>query len=237
MNSSAINPSSVASASGVSLEGNIDLQTAATLVYMERGTILDNRAREQMLRMKAQNNSLKTLGDLMSQSSVNEFSAGALDQANKLNASEKDGKVVVQIGDGYTLEVPKSNTAQTWTLKDKGGNTVRIFGDPYVDESDEVRGQKNQWNQGYDWEFKQQSTFVLKDGTKINVATTPFKGSGNFTVTSALTITRGDESVQITGIDNNQVKFSETQTGGRQLDASTNDGHIVYVRNSFAIWV
>ncbi len=220
MSPAAIDPSSVSSVSAVGLQGQPDLQTLAMLVYMEKGMILEDRTREQMLQMRGQNNYLKELGEVMSESSINQLSDGALDQVNSLSASEKDGKIVVEIGNGYTLEVPKNNTDQSWTLKDKNGISVKIWGDPHVDESDK--------SGSADWDFKQQSTFVLQDGTKISVGTTPWSGNSSMTVTSSLTITRGDEVVQVKGIDNNQVTFSDSQTGGRQTDTTTHDGYIFY---------
>ncbi|HBR96607.1 MAG TPA: hypothetical protein DD979_04420 [Gammaproteobacteria bacterium] len=120
----------------------------------------------------------------------------------------------ITLDNGYTIEL--SNNKQQWTLKDKDGNVTRVWGDPHVDEDGDG---------DTDWDFKRDSTFVLEDGTKISVETAPWKG-GDMTVSSKLTITKGDQAVVVSGIDKNQVQISDVMLNGRELDASTNDGFI-----------
>ena len=62
------------------------------------------------------------------------------------------------------------------------GQSSEIWGDPHVREKDKdgkVIG---------NWDFKKDSTFVLGDGTKINVSTKPYN---NMTVTTGLEILEG----------------------------------------------
>ncbi len=87
---------------------------------------------------------------------------------------------------GYTIEATKQHE---WIITGPDGKTTRIWGDPHVAEGD-----------GGKWDFKRDSTFVLGDGTRINVKTAPW-GDGKMTVTSSLEIISGNDRVNITDID------------------------------------
>ena len=126
----------------------------------------------------------------------------------------KDGKNI-ELDNGYKLNF--SNKDSAWTISDKNGDKTRIWGDPHVNEGN-GKGNKQ-------WDFSRDSTFVLKDGTKISVKTTPAK-KGKPTVSSALTITKGDQAVQVSGIDKQNVKIGNVTMNGREIDKNTNDGAI-----------
>jgi hypothetical protein len=97
---------------------------------------------------------------------------------------QKDDKGVITTPGGYKIE----QCGQfEWKITDKCGKTTRVWGDPHVDEGD-----------GGKWDFKRDSTFVLGDGTRINVSTAPW---GNMTVTKQLEIISGNDRVMVTGID------------------------------------
>lgn len=194
----------------------IDLQSLMMAVMLERSSLVEDQMRNQIATVQQKNNSLKNLNQLVSESGVNQSQANALDQTNQLSVTEANGKVTIKISDEYTIEIPKPNTNQDWTLIDKEGNRVKIWGDPHVDENADGRT---------DWDFKQDATFLLEDGTKISVGTAPW-GNGDMTVTSSLTITRGDEAITVTGIDKNNVAYTDSDTAGREIDAKTNDGYI-----------
>jgi hypothetical protein len=87
---------------------------------------------------------------------------------------------------GYTIEATKQHE---WIITGPDGKTTRIWGDPHVAEGD-----------GGKWDFKRDSTFVLGDGTRINVRTAPW-GDGKMTVTAGLEIISGNDRVNITDID------------------------------------
>lgn len=117
----------------------------------------------------------------------------------------------IKLDNGYTLKF--SNDRQEWVLTDADGKELKVWGDPHVVEGD-----------GDLWDFQHDSTFVLEDGTKITVGT---KDIGNaFTVTDTVTITKGDQAIEVTGVAENNVQISDVQTNGEQLDADTNDGYI-----------
>lgn len=120
----------------------------------------------------------------------------------------------IDLDNGYRLAF--ANEHQSWTLTDASGDTVRIWGDPHVDED----------NDGVsDWDFKQDATFVLDDGTKISVGTVDIGHANHMTVTDTLMITRGDQAIEVTGIADNDVHIRERSGEGAALDAATNDGY------------
>lgn len=113
------------------------------------------------------------------------------------NLRTEDGKITTP--GGYTIEATKQHE---WIITGPDGKTTRIWGDPHVAEGD-----------GGKWDFKRDSTFVLGDGTKINVKTAPW-GDGKMTVTSELEIISGNDRVNVTGIDKGKgVVGSVTQDG------------------------
>ena len=66
-----------------------------------------------------------------------------------------------------TVTTPGGYKVQTlgpceWKITGPDGKTTRVHGDPHVDEGD-----------GGKWDFKRDSTFMLGDGTRINVSTKP----------------------------------------------------------------
>lgn len=79
-----------------------------------------------------------------------------------------------------------------WKITGPDGKTTRIWGDPHVDEGDK--------DGATDWDFKRNSTFVLGDGTRINVTTAPY-GNDGMTVTSGLEVISGNDRVLVSDID------------------------------------
>jgi len=127
----------------------------------------------------------------------------------------------IQLDNGYSLKFDNAN--QSWHITDKEGNSTRIWGDPHVQEND-----------GGKWDFKQDATFMLDDGTKISVNTV---GRGNsLTVTDSLTITKGDQAILVTGVADNNVKISNVMSNGSELDRMTNDGYVFKEENGVDDW-
>jgi len=105
---------------------------------------------------------------------------------------------------GYTIEACGNSE---WKITGPDGKCTRVWGDPHVAESD-----------GGKWDFKRNSSFVLPDGTKINVKTTP---SGNgMTVTSGLEIVNGDSRVEISGVNSGKPQTSQVQHNGQQWNTA-----------------
>jgi hypothetical protein len=122
-----------------------------------------------------------------------------IDDSSQPSGSLKvDGNVITTAG-GYKIEA----TGQfEWKITGPDGKETKVWGDPHVAEGD-----------GGKWDFKKNSTFVLGDGTRINVTTAPW-GDGGMTVTSKLEVISGNDRVEVTDIDKGQGKVGEiTQDG------------------------
>jgi len=113
-----------------------------------------------------------------------------------------DGKV--HTPGGYTIEA-SGNTH--WKITGPDGKSTCVEGDPHVKESD-----------GGKWDFKRNSSFVLPDGTSVNVRTAP---SGNgMTVTSGLEIVNGNNRVEIDGVNTHCPRRSQVQHCGPQWNTA-----------------
>jgi hypothetical protein len=113
-----------------------------------------------------------------------------------------DGKI--HTPGGYTIEAD-GNTA--WKITGPDGKCTTVSGDPHVHESD-----------GGKWDFKRDSSFVLPDGTRINVQTKP-AGNG-MTVTSGLEVVNGDNRVEISGVNTGHPQTSQVQHSGQQWNTA-----------------
>jgi Domain of Unknown Function (DUF1521) len=91
-----------------------------------------------------------------------------------------------------------------WKITGQDGKWTRIWGDPHVQESDRA-------GEATAWDFKRDSTFVLPDGTRINVSTKPFN---NMTVTTQLEVINGNDRVLVTDIDKGKGKVGEVTHDG-----------------------
>jgi hypothetical protein len=65
---------------------------------------------------------------------------------------------------------------------------------------------------GGKWDFKRDSTFVLGDGTKINVTTKPW--GNNMTVTGGLEVISGNDRVVVSDIDKGKGKVGQVTQDG-----------------------
>lgn len=134
---------------------------------------------------------------------------------------DRDAKTIF-LDNGYTLTFEGRD--QAWHIKDANGNETRIWGDPHVQEKDGGR-----------WEFRDQMTFQLADGTKITVKTIPV-GNGRATVSDQLFITKGDQSVHVTGLAANRVVISGVTSNGRAMDARVTDGYVAMEMGGVDDW-
>ncbi|HEV2763890.1 MAG TPA: DUF1521 domain-containing protein [Pyrinomonadaceae bacterium] len=125
------------------------------------------------------------------------------DSCHPAGSLEVDGDVITTPG-GYKIE---QLGQYEWKITGPDGKSTRIWGDPHVDEGDR--------DGAADWDFKRNSTFVLPDGTHINVTTVP-GGAEGMTVTGQLEIINGVDRVLVTDIDK----------GKGQIGTVTQDGHL-----------
>jgi Domain of Unknown Function (DUF1521) len=91
-----------------------------------------------------------------------------------------------------------------WKITGQDGKWTRIWGDPHVQESDRS-------GEATAWDFKRDSTFVLPDGTRINVTTKAFN---EMTVTSQLEVINGNDRVLVTDIDKGKGKVGAVTQDG-----------------------
>ena len=117
-----------------------------------------------------------------------------------------DGNKVTTAG-GYTVEVLGTSE---WKITGPDGKSTRIWGDPHVHEGDREGG-TGETNGG--WDFKRNSTFVLGDGTKINVTCVP-GGAAGATVTGGLEIISGNDRVVVKDMEKGAQKFGTVTQDG-----------------------
>lgn len=120
---------------------------------------------------------------------------------------EVEGDVITTEG-GYEIEMMGPTE---WKITGPDGSSTRIWGDPHVDEGD--RNATSESNGG--WDFKDNTTFALPDGTEIHVTTVP-RDNGT-TVTGQLNIVNGDHAVEVTGVDRGKGQIGEVTTNGAEV--------------------
>jgi hypothetical protein len=130
-----------------------------------------------------------------------------------LKVDEQSG--VITTPGGYKIE---QLGKYEWKVTGPDGKWTRVWGDPHVQEGDRS-------GEATAWDFKRDSTFVLPDGTRINVTTKPY---GDMTVTSQLEIINGNDRVLVTDIDKGKGKVGPVTQDGLQ-HVSNNCGRDVFV--------
>ena len=133
------------------------------------------------------------------------------DACHPRGSLKTDESGVVTTPGGYKIE---AGGQYEWKITGPDGKSTRVWGDPHVDEGD-----------GGKWDFKRNSTFMLGDGTRINVTTAPHK---KMTVTKDLEIISGNERVNITDLHKGKGKTGPVTQDGFQKANSFN-GNDVFV--------
>lgn len=110
---------------------------------------------------------------------------------------------------GYRIEMLGQ---YEWKITGPDGKWTRIHGDPHVDEGDR--------DGATDWDFKRNTTFVLGDGTRVNVTTVP-GGADGMTVTGRIEVVSGFQSVTVEDVDKGKGRIGEV--GFHSADAFTGD--------------
>jgi len=120
------------------------------------------------------------------------------DGTHPAGSLKTDSNGVITTPGGYKIEQLKQFD---WKITGPDGKETKIWGDPHVAEGD-----------GGTWDFKRDSTFVLGDGTKINVTTKPW--GNDMTVTGELEIISGNDRVKVTDIDKGKGKVGDITKDG-----------------------
>jgi len=157
----------------------------------------------------------QALSEFMPQSSGNSCGCGTISPPNwddrchpreSLKVDQSSG--VITTPGGYKIE---QMGQFEWKITGQDGKWTRVWGDPHIQESDRS-------GEASAWDFKRNSTFLLPDGTRINVTTKPYN---NMTVTSQLEVINGRDRVLVTDIDKGKGKVGEvTHDGFDQVDDS-----------------
>ena len=111
-----------------------------------------------------------------------------------------------------------------WKITGPDGKSTRIWGDPHVAEGD-----------GGKWDFKRDSTFMLPDGTRINVTTKPY-GNNGMTVTGELEIINGNDRVLVTDIDKGKGNIGQVTADGFQHVNSFGGNDVFVMGNESDDW-
>lgn len=142
------------------------------------------------------------------------------------------GTASIDLGDGYTLQIDQANSE--FVLVDNNtGHTTTVWGDPHMG----VDGNTSQF------QFKQDITLNLPDGTKITVQTTPWDAGNGAYVTQNLVITRGDQALVVKDMDQNKADLGNMSIqqysgpGAGQLERLLNpDGTELYLNAAGDGW-
>jgi hypothetical protein len=137
-------------------------------------------------------------------------------------STSMQGGAAVFENDNYRITAGDNN--EVMIHNKNTGETYKAWGDPHM----EIDGK-----QAFD--FWGTTSFVLDDGTKVTIETTPWKNNPEMTLSSKVTITNGDYGVQITGVDTNttgDLKIDEGKGWGNAVDWAVPDGNVLY-ENTF----
>lgn len=149
--------------------------------------------------------------------------ADAADTTNPTRASTTmvGGKAVFE-NDNYRISAGDDNEV---LIQNKNtGETYRAWGDPHMD----IDGK-------HTFDFWGTTSFLLDDGTKVTIETTPWAGNAEATISSKVTITNGDYGVQITGVDTNtlgDLAIDEGKGWGGLVELAVDDGNVL-IENTF----
>lgn len=216
---SAIDGVSAGSNVGGADMSNMSLEALYAAVMVQRNLLLDSQVREILSQVQANNEKMQQMQQYLAEAREALGNSGDI----------VDEPTWTVEGDTIHLDndfsVTMGGDKQEWTITGPDGNETRIWGDPHVDENGDGTT---------DWDFKEDVSFVLPDGTNITVGTKDW-GNG-MTVTDSLTITKGNQSIQVTGIADNNPQIGEPGLNGFELDAQTNDGQSFYMGNDASEW-
>lgn len=130
------------------------------------------------------------------------------DSSHPAGSLRAEGSVITTPG-GYRIEMLGQ---YEWKITGPDGKSTRVWGDPHVAEGD-----------GGTWDFKRNSTFVLGDGTRVNVRTVP-GGAAGMTVTGSLEIISGNDRVVVSDIDKGKGRIGTvTQDGYSRVNSFRGD--------------
>ena len=128
----------------------------------------------------------------------------------------------ISLDNGYRISLNEASSQLLLEKVDSNGKVeraTRIWGDPHIDVGN--NGKNNA-------DFYKDTSLLLEDGTKITIGTRS-KGS-KATYSDTLTITKGDKAIEVSGLMSgaDALSIGDVTMNGKELDAATNDGHIMF---------
>ena len=195
------------------------------LVMLERSEILDKQIRDQIGLVHKKNEQMKSLNQIQSKLMNHKTTTTAVSENTwtvDQNASPKE----IALDNGYKIQIHGSD--EKWSLVDANGNKTDVWGDPHVNEGDRD-GATN-------WDFQQDATFMLDDGTKITCNCAGKEGRGGV-YSDSLTITKGNQSITVSGIADNDPQIGQPELNGGKLDMDTPDGFVFNMGDQADDWL
>ncbi|MCY4471618.1 MAG: DUF1521 domain-containing protein [Kistimonas sp.] len=196
------------------------------IVMLEKSDILDKQIRDQIGVVHKKNEQMKALNDLQSKLMNHKSTTTAVSESSWTvdhDASPKE----IALDNGYKIQIHGDN--EKWSIVDAAGNKTDIWGDPHVTEGD--RGA------GIHWDFQQDASFVLDDGTKITCKCKDLGRADKAVYSDELIITKANQSIHVTGIASNDPQIGKASLDGASLDAATNDGYVFRMGDQADDWL
>ena len=195
------------------------------LVMLERSEILDNQIRDQIGMVHKKNDQMKSLNEIQSKL-MNQKSTTTAVSENTWTIDQNKSPREIALDNGYKIQI--HGDKEKWSILDANGNKTEIWGDPHVNEGDRS-GNKQ-------WDFQQDATFILDDGTKITCKCKDKGRSDKNIFSDELIITKANQSIHVTGIADNNPQIGEPTLEGAKMDADTNDGYIFKMGDQVDDW-
>ncbi len=216
----------VQSLQGVDLDSkSLSIGDLNMLVMLERSEILDRQVRDQIGLVHKKNEQIRQLNQIKSKLTNHQANSTAVSE-NTWTVNNRE----INLDNGYKIQIHGSS--ESFSILDANGNETSVWGDPHVSEGDR-KGNKN-------WDFQEDATFILDDGTKITVKTKNLhdqgRGAEKAVFSDELIITKANQSIHVTGIADNNPQIGKPELNGAQLDAATNDGYIFKMGDQVDDW-
>jgi len=206
------------------VEKKIPLADLMLFTMLDRAEMLDSQIRQQANIVKSQNENIKQLNKIFSKLANHTQETKTVSKPTWQVDHDKSPKEI-QLDGGNKILIHGNNEA--WSIVDSNGNSTKIWGDPHVSEGDAAKH----------WDFIDDSTFVLEDGTKITVTLETDPGGRSGIYTEGLTITKANQSIEVTGIAYNDPQIGNPMLDGGAKDILQSDGHIFEMGDQADDWV
>ncbi|MFL9903889.1 DUF1521 domain-containing protein [Paraburkholderia fungorum] len=156
--------------------------------------------------------------------------SGKTNQTQWSNTAVSNNKASIDLGD-YKLDFNKSDSSMTMTNA-KTGDTTKVWGDPHLTQHENGANKSTAM-------FNGPMTFMLPDNTKVTVGTQPGANNKSVSYADQVTITRGNDAYQVTGLSQEDKAGLSVQKSrdGRALDAAAPDGYTVQANRNGSGWI